>query len=332
MQLPESFGSIGSRVVTAAARRCLQCAHLRARTSGRWVVLVATGAVVGFTASPALALTNGLSYLKIGVGTRAVAMGNAVVSHIDGPSATYWNPGALALMGGSQAELMHNESFQTVRYEFATLTHRRDRHGFGASFHGVWTDNLRGYDEAGSFTGDFSYAGIVASGTYAFALNDRLGVGAGIEYLREQIDIDDATGTAFNFGVQAREILPRLDAGVSVRHLGSSMKYDAESFDLPATVQGGVTYRIPVDPLNGGLRVALEFQSVTNEDSHLLIGTEYAYQDFTRLQLGYRSGMDSEDLSFGFAVGREQLNAQYAFVPFDHNLGDQHRFSVLLAW
>lgn len=281
---------------------------------------------------PARAASTGLSFLKIGAGTRAVALGNAVVSHVDGPSATYWNPGALPLMDRSQAELMHNESFQTVRYEFATLTTRFGRHGFGGALHGVWTDNLLGYDEAGNYTGEFGYAGMVVSGTYGFALTEGIGVGVGVEYLREQIDTFDATGTAFNFGIQARDLLPRVDVGLAVRHLGSEMKYDLESFDLPATVQGGVSYLIPLPGLRGAFRIAAEVQSVRDEDTRLLIGTEYQYQEYTRLQFGYRSGLDSEDVSLGVAVGKSGLQAQYAFVPFSENLGDQHRFSVILGW
>ena len=326
MQVPQ-FRRAPSRPVSILSSTNTGIGRLLGLSRGAW-----TCVALAVLATPAAAATTGLSYLKIGAGTRAVAMGNAVVSHVNGPAATYWNPGALALMEGSQAELMHNESFQTVRYEFATLTHQRDRHGFGAAFHGIWTDNLRGYDEAGNFTGDFGYAGIAVSGSYAFALTDRLGAGVGIELLREQIDIETASGTAFNFGLQARDVLPRLDLGLAVHHAGSKMKYDVESFELPLTVQGGASYWLPLNALNGGMRVALEVQSVRDEDTRILIGTEYAYQDLTRLQLGYRSGLDTEDVSVGFAVGRHGLNAQYAFVPFSENLGDQHRFSVLLAW
>ena len=63
----------------------------------------------------------GLSYLKVGVGARAVAIGNAVVSHVDDASAMGWNPGALPLLTGTEAELMHQESLDGVRNEYAAL-------------------------------------------------------------------------------------------------------------------------------------------------------------------------------------------------------------------
>ncbi|MCA9730053.1 MAG: hypothetical protein KC729_20385, partial [Candidatus Eisenbacteria bacterium] len=149
----------------------------------------------------------GLAYLKIGAGARAIAMGNAVVSNVDGPDATYWNPGAVPLLGGTQAELMHTESFQAVRYEFASITRQLGRHGIGAAFHGIWLDNIKSYDESGAFLGDFGYAGMAVSGNYGFALSDQVGVGVGVEMIREQIDVSDASGLGFSLGAQARELL-----------------------------------------------------------------------------------------------------------------------------
>jgi hypothetical protein len=287
-------------------------------------------ALLGGAASAAAAASTGLAYLKIGAGARAVAMGNAVVSQVDDASATYWNPGALPLLSGIQAELMHNESFQSVRYEFASLTRRMGRHGVGAAFHGVWTDNLRSYDESGEYLGEFGYSGIAVSGSYGFAVTPDLGVGMGVEYVREQIDVDDASGVAFSFGAQKREFLPRTDVGIAVRHLGSSVKYVSQNIDLPVTVQGGVSHWLPLNALNAQLVLAVEAEAVRDEDTRVLFGAEYRYQDFTRLQVGYRTGLDTQDVSMGFGVGRDRLQAQYAFVPFGENLGDQHRFSILL--
>jgi len=274
----------------------------------------------------------GLAYLEIGAGARAIALGNAVVSNVDGPEATYWNPGAVPLLGGTQAELMHTESFQTIRYEFATLTRTFGRHGLGASFHGVWTDDIRSYDESGTFLGDIGYAGLAVSGTYGLAVTENLGIGVGIEYLREQIDVADATGLGFSFGARARELLPRTDFGASVLHVGSSMKYESEEFDLPTTVQGGITHRLPLQAFNGQMLVSAEIRKVRDTDAQALFGTEYRYKEYTRLQVGYQTNHDTQDVSFGVGVGMDHVRGQYAFAPFGDDLGDQHRFSVQLAW
>lgn len=260
-----------------------------------------------------------------------MALGNAVVSNVSDPTATYWNPGAMAFLAGTALELMHTESFQTVRYEFAGLTRTLGPGTAGAAFHGVWTDDLDGYDAAGNPTGSFGYAGVVLSGNYGWRAADNVGLGVGVEWLREQIDVEDASGFAASFGGQWREVLPRTDVGFAVLHLGSAMKYVAEEFDLPTTIQGGVTHSLPVAALDGSFRISGEVRSVRDEDTQLVFGTEYAYQDFTSLQVGYQTAHDTRDVSFGLGLGKGRFHGQYAFSPFGENLGDQHRFSVRLG-
>lgn len=278
------------------------------------------------------AAATGLSYLKVGVGARSVAIGNAVVSHVDDASAMGWNPGALPLLGGTQAEVMHQESFGGVRHEYAAAVRAFGlRHGTGVSFQGTWTPPLRGYDESGQFQGEFGYSGIDVSGGYGFSPLEGVGVGVAVEYLREAIDTYAATGLAWNFGAQAREILPRTDVGFAVLHLGSDLKYETKAFRLPLTIQGGVSHLVPIGSLDGTVRLGVEMRKVRDEHSQVLLGTEYEHQNTVRVQIGYRTGLDSESVSFGLGVGKGTIRGQYAFVPFQDNLGDQHRIALQLV-
>jgi hypothetical protein len=297
----------------------------------RGAALVTVGVLLGLSVGTAQAAT-GLSFLKIGAGARAVAIGDAVVSHVNDASATYWNPGAIPLMAGSRAEVMHNESFQGIRYEFASLTHSAGSHGAGLSFNGIWTDNLRAYNDQAEFEGHFGYYGVAVGASYGYAIRENLGLGAGVEYLREAMDIYSTSGLAVNLGMQMREILPNTSAGLAVLHMGSSMKYESASFDLPRTIQGGVTHVIPLSALAGRLLLAAEVRATRDEDTQVLLGTEYNYQDMAQLQFGYRTGLDTQDISLGVGFGRRNLRGEYAFVPFKENLGDQHRLALLLRW
>ncbi|MCC7143608.1 MAG: PorV/PorQ family protein [Candidatus Eisenbacteria bacterium] len=283
------------------------------------------------SALPAAAGT-GLAFLKTGIGARSVSLGSAVVSNVDDPSALYWNPGALGLLEGTQLEVNHVESFQEVRYEAAAITHRRGENGFGASFNGVWTDDMARRDETGRDLGQFGYYGIRANCSYARAVTDRIGLGAGVSLLREQIDTYSTSGLAFDLGIQARELLSRTDLGASVLNLGSSMKYEQESFDLPLTIQAGVTHRIPWRVANSRIVVSAEIQQVRDEDAQLLLGTEYQYGELASLDVGYQSARDTRDVAMGFGLQRDRFAGHYAFVPFSENLGEEHRVSLRMLW
>jgi hypothetical protein len=277
--------------------------------------------------------STGLAFLKIGAGARSVALGDAVVSSVNDASANYWNPGALPFVEGTQVELMHSESFQGIRYEFGSLTHQfHERHAVGVAFNGTWTDNLRAYDESGEFQGHFGYYGVAMSASYGYRPWENVSLGAGLEYLREAVDVFSASGMGVNLGVQVRELLPRTQVGLSVLHLGSSVKYETESFNLPAAVQGGISRNFPLSALDGNLLVAAEVRKIRDEPTQLLLGTEYSYQEVASLEVGYRSGLDTQDVSLGFGVGNRTIRGQYAYVPFSENLGNQQRISVMIRW
>jgi hypothetical protein len=278
--------------------------------------------------SPALSEPVGMSYLRIGAGAEAVGMADAVVSNVDGPLATYWNPAALAFLTNLQASAVHNESFQSVRQEFAGLVRPIGPVGVGLSFHGTWTDNLDAYDEQANFLGHFGYYGVAVAGSAGYSLNDVWGVGASVKYLREAIDVFDASGIAFDLGVQARNLLPRLDVGVALLHAGGSMQYIDQSFDLPTAVQGGASYHFPLSRMKGEALIAAEIEKARDEDANLHLGFEYRLQQAARMRVGYRSAMDTQDVSFGLGFLMGKMQADYAYVPFGEDLGSQHRIGL----
>jgi len=271
----------------------------------------------------------GMAYLKIGAGAESVGMAEAVVSNIDGPSATYWNPGALAFLPGLQATVAHNESFFTIRQEFAGLTRKIGRFGVGVSFDGTWVDDLKAYgDEPAEYLGTFGYYGMAAGVSCAYAWSDRIGVGASVKLVREAIDVYSAGGAAFDLGVQARDLLPRLSLGLSILHLGPAMKYIEQSFQMPTTLQGGATYRLGIPQTRGEALLAAEIRKVRDEDASLRLGLEYMPQQSIQLRAGYRSALDTEDVGFGLGYRRGRLQADYAYVPFGEDLGSQHRIGL----
>jgi hypothetical protein len=301
-----------------------------APAAARPVALAAALVLAGLAAAarPVSADPTGMAYLKIGAGADAVAMGEAVVSNVDGPSATYWNPAALAFLPNLQASVVHNESFQTIRQEFAALVRPIGPVGAGLSFHGTWTENLDSYDEQANFLGQFGYYGLAVAASAGTKLSEQWGVGATVKLLREAIDVYDASGVAFDLGVQGRDLLPRLDVGFAVLHLGGSMTYIDQAFDLPMTIQGGATYHVPMANMKGEALLAAEFRKVREEDANLQLGLEYRVQQTARLRVGYRSALDTEDVSFGLGFLLGRMQADYAYVPFGEDLGSQHRIGL----
>jgi hypothetical protein len=297
------------------------------RLSVLLLLFVAVLAVVPSDAANAGEPTT-MAFLKMGAGADAIGMGDAVVSSIDGPNATYWNAGATGFLPGIQATVVHNESFQSVRQEFAGLTKSFGRWAVGGSFLGTWTENMDSYDESANYLGKFAYYGFAAGVTGARKLNDTWGVGVTVKYVRDAFDVYSASGMAVDLGIQGREVFPRLGVGLSVLHLGSKTSYVEKSYDLPRTIQGGVSYTLPLSSLGSEALVAAEVRTVLGEETSLLTGIEYRVKRTAHLRVGYRSGMDTQDVSFGVGFQKAPLVIDYAYVPFGEDLGAQHRIGL----
>jgi hypothetical protein len=94
-------------------------------------------------AAPVSAKRNpGLTFLKIGVGARATAMGSAQAAVAADATSLYWNPAGLALVDGWDFHVSHNEWFQDIRQEYVGVARRWGNHGFGAAFSGLYMSEL----------------------------------------------------------------------------------------------------------------------------------------------------------------------------------------------
>ncbi len=73
-------------------------------------------------------------FLKIGVGGRATAMGDAFVAIANDVSALYWNPAGLTQFSENQIMFAHNEWVVDINHDFiGAVYHLDDENTFGVS-------------------------------------------------------------------------------------------------------------------------------------------------------------------------------------------------------
>ena len=68
-----------------------------------------------------------MTYLKIGVGERADAMGGAYVAMANDASATYWNPAGLVQIGRNELVVSHLDWLVDVDFEYLGYVHQLTR-------------------------------------------------------------------------------------------------------------------------------------------------------------------------------------------------------------
>jgi len=296
------------------------------------VLLVLAGALAaaGPVSQAAAADRPGLVSLELPIGTRGTGMGSAYVSVVDDPTATFWNPAGLARLDVAEKRFaihfQHNEWISDFRQDYVSGGTRFGKHAVGGSFSGFYIGDLDGRDEFGRETVTFGAYDVVVTGTYAYALNDRVALGGSLKYIVQNIDILTEFAFAADLGAQY-ELRPDLRIGGAVTNMGSGLTYINQEDELPTAVQVGGSYVLPWRLGNGSLLAALDVRKARGDDTHVLFGGEYDYAGVARAQIGYGTGYDNSGLSFGLGASVAQFELGYAIVPFESDLGSTHRFS-----
>ncbi len=180
-------------------------------------------------------------FLKIGVGARAAAMGNAMTGIVDDATAGYWNPGGLCLAPKApELALMHSEYFAGIaKYDYIGFTMPiGDNRHFGASVIRLGVDDIPNtlnlVDPNGnidfSAVQTFSVADLAAVLSVAqhFEALGGLDVGANVKVINRSVG-KFATAWGFGFDIGARWNKGPLQLGLMLSDVTST--FNAWSFN-----------------------------------------------------------------------------------------------------
>src|SRR5689334_20942107 len=108
--------------------------------------------------------TTAANFLKLGIGPRAIAMGEAQVGLADDVYATYWNPAGLATLKVPEAGFVQNQYVEDISEQYLSYADPRSPLGtLAGSFTFLNVGKFQGYDAVGQPMGsvganDLSFA------------------------------------------------------------------------------------------------------------------------------------------------------------------------------
>jgi hypothetical protein len=194
-------------------------------------------------------------FLKIGVGARAAAMGNAMTGIVDDATSGYWNPGGLALAPSApEIALMHSEYFAGIaKYDYIGFTMPiGEQRRFGASVIRLGVDDIPNtlnlVDPNGnidfSAVETFSVAdlAVLLSVAQHFEALGGLDVGANVKVVNRSVG-KFATAWGFGFDVGARWNKGPLQLGLMLSDVTSTFNawsFNTETFDQTFVETGNI--------------------------------------------------------------------------------------------
>jgi hypothetical protein len=293
-------------------------------------------AVVGVFACLPAALahdpgTTSCNYLKMGVGARAVGLGEAYTAVGDDAEAACWNPGGLGLLEGGSVKMMHNQWFEGISLDYFGIAYNLGRFGvLGFSGKYLWMDKMQVTTIAepegtGEEFGAYDAAGTIS---YAKKLNSALSAGVNIKALQEGIDTEKGMAYALDIGAIC-SVNKQLRVGASVNNIGSKMKLVDEGYRLPLEYRAGAAYWLFSSK---SVMLAADVTGGIDENINGHFGCEAKLLDIISLRVGYKTETikDIDYLSglsggIGFALSGVELD--YVWVPYG-DLGQTHRIGI----
>jgi long-subunit fatty acid transport protein len=303
----------------------------------------------------------------MGVGARAVAMGNAFVGTADDITALYWNPAGLARMGASEATFVHANWFVDTKFDYASVAFNLGTVGSLAmqiTSLTVSQEPVRTVLQPEG-TGEFFDGSSVALGIgYAFNITDKVSIGFGAKYISESIWHSSASGFAVDIGTLFTTSLNGMRIGMSISNFGTKMqmagkdaailvdpdptiagnnskipaKYDTDKWDLPLIFRVGVAMDV-LQTNQHRITVAIDANHPNDNTEYVNVGGEYAFDDMFFVRVGYANAFvkDGEtDLTLGAGIkytiaGSVAAKVDYSFSRFGE-LGNIPRIQVSLTF
>jgi opacity protein-like surface antigen len=284
--------------------------------------------------------TAAYSFLKIGVGARAVALGNAYVAMANDESAIYYNPAGLRqIQGKALSSSYHNYVADIQGGYLSAVIPWGEKRKLGFAINYLSYGSIPLTDIGGNVNGDFGGGDLAVSIAYAQPISAQLDFGLATKFIYESIDTFSSTGLALDLGLLYHLKDGHTRIGLTASNLGFQLSGLAEEHKdpLPIMIKAGVAHRMH----NAPFVVVADGGKYTDNSFFVGGGVEYVGLEMMKLRAGYntigtdyKTGGDKENLaglSFGIGFLLDKLTFDYAYVPYA-DLGNSHRIYIARRW
>lgn len=278
----------------------------------------------------------GFQSLKIGIGARETALGEAAGALTNDANAVFWNVGALPIAEGPQIAFSHNQWLAGSSLDAVAALSHLGSYTFGVS---LLHFGIESFEETTVIepdgTGRMVDAGDFVVGlSVAKRFTDKLTIGTQIKYLYEDLDQDSYSNILFDVGTLYYTGFRNLRLAFTLQHFGPNVEGLREDFRMPLLFRISAADDL-IQSSSFTLTSAVELVHPTDNNEWVNVGLEAVLLDMIALRGGYRQNVNEGDFSFGAgfrpAVAGFRLAADYAYADFGDIFGGLHRFTVGLA-
>lgn len=299
--------------------------------------------------------TTGADQLLVPVGARSIATGGAFVSSVEGLEALYYNPAGFSHFTGSEAMFSYMSYIADINISyFAIGTSLGDLGSFAFSIKSFNIGDIpvTTFDAPDGDGTTYSPSFLTAGLSYSKVITDRVSIGVNAKFINETIMDVNASGFAFDFGVQY-SFANKLSLGATVMNIGTNMQYSGsnlqvrteipgsqpgspdgsyevvpEEFEIPSYFELSLGYVFDINEQNM-INVASSFRNNNALEDQLKFGLEYGFDQMFFVRGGYDYLLQNSDqgiFGFTFGAGIDYKTGGDIGMAFDYAFRDVNEF------
>lgn len=318
--------------------------------------LVAVALLVAVTGTAGAVSQAGGIALTFPVGAKYNSLGEAGTAESTDYTAMWWNPGGFAYAADTGSDhglhLMYTKLVPGLADDvyLMYLGYGQRLEGWGMlGFNITYLDQgeQEGRDAQGNETDNFSSYQFSVGATYGVKFSEKLGLGMGLKYFRDELAPDKVTqdqqagsgdSWAVDLGGHYRP-WSRLKLGLAVTNLGPKITFvdEAQADPMPRTIRAGISARAYESAIQS-VNIIVDYLDswVDDDETHVWgYGAEWGYSGYLFLRFGYKDDPEGDIQAITGGVGLDLSNFtdqkivfDYGNVPQAEGLERVHRISL----
>lgn len=263
------------------------------------------------------------TFLKLGIGARAVGMGGAFVAVSDDINALYWNPSGIASIKEIRFTFMYNHIFMDTKQGFLGVVKKIKNIGnIGIGTTYTIVEDIKKTTDSPNSKDTFNATDLAISLSLGRNLNSKLSLGSNFKIIESKIARIPATGIALDLGVLYK--IKNYSVGFCIQNIGTKMRYQEKKEILPLNYKIGSALSL----IDQRLLLVLDINKPIDNKVNLHLGSEYLISENILLRAGYSNGLNEVGVGYTLGIGikYKDFNLDIAYVPYGE-LGNMLRTS-----
>lgn len=288
--------------------------------------------------------STGFDMLTIGPNSEALGLSEATTAQLLGASNIYTNPANLVLEPSSDLRADYSLWIAGLNHTHLATNLKKSNRALAFGILASESDDFELRSRPGPSEGSFSVSYLSLSAAYALKVKN-FSAGISAHYLREEIYLYDASGYAINAGLSSHWLERKLFVAAAIQNLGSMSALNREETALPTRFRTGIATEIFTLSTGNDKGMPIVFRLASDfvlplEKSSGTADTEFSNDAFINAGLaveaagmltvrgGYKSGDTERPVSFGLGISVNNVQADYALIPFKTGFGTVHSIGL----